>query len=169
MNRSYCFMRTGMGVCLLCRIMVGCSSVTLSNIAKKPLPASPSALTELTLALPPEGGPQRPVNSSGPSALKGSPLPIIIIEEDPTAFRATAEQDARVKEHLGDRFAFIRHEVVPADHCLGTSGKKGAYPEDLGERSSTEVKAHRLTYYSYSHNSATQVCLQENHMASVQP
>ncbi len=39
---------------------LGCSSVELTKIPKKPLPAHPPQLTELFLELPAKGGPRRP-------------------------------------------------------------------------------------------------------------
>ncbi len=155
------FFRSGLGGSLLYGMLVGCSGVTLSDIPKKPLPSSPPALAEITLDLPPEGGPRRPVASSGPSSLQGNIPTILIAEEDPTPLRTTAEQDLRVKEHLGDRFGFIGHEDVSAGSCLHLEGKEGT-------RTSGENRAHRLTYYSYSHNSAVYVCLQENQVNAVQ-
>ena len=168
MNQSFFSIRTGIGIGLLCGMVVSCSSVKLSNIPKKPLPSSPPALTELTLALPPEGGPRRPVNSSGPSTLRGAIPSLIIVEKDPTSLRTTAEQDSRVREHLGERFGFIETEEVYADQCLGTGGEEGSNPAHLTERLATQDIAHRLTYYSYSYNSAIHVCLQGNQVTSVQ-
>ena len=168
MNQSFFLIRTGMGIGLLCSLVAGCSSVTLSNVPKKPLPSSLPALSELTLALPPEGGPRRPVNSSGPSAFQGGVPTIIITEEDPRPLRVTAEQDSRVREHLGDRFGFIRSEEVSADHCVGTNGEEDSHSAHLTKRPSTQDTVHQLTYYSYSHNSAINVCLQGKEVTSVQ-
>jgi len=164
---SFLFIRTCIEIGFLCGILVGCSGVTLSNIPKKPLPSSPPALSELTLALPPEGGPRRPVDSSGPSAFQANAPTIIIVEEDPTPLQTVAEQDARVREHLGDRFGFIGHEDVPTDHCL-IHGEENPPSPSLSDGHSTDDKTHRLTYYSYSHNSAIHVCLQGNHVTNVQ-
>lgn len=57
---------------------LGCSSVELTKIPKKPLPAQRPQLTELPLELPPEGGPRRPVDAKSSMTLF-SPGPEIII------------------------------------------------------------------------------------------
>ena len=68
---------------------LGGSSVELTKIPKKPLPAQPPQLTELPLELPPEGGPRRPVDAM-PSTTLSSPGPeIIIVELDQPALLTT--------------------------------------------------------------------------------
>lgn len=99
---------------------LGCSSVELTKIPKKPLPAHPPQLTELSLELPAEGGPRRPVATMSPTTLSGPGPEIIIIDSDQPGLRATAEHDPAVKTQLGDRFAFINTEEVPASQCLVT-------------------------------------------------
>ena len=167
MNRNHIVTPLALGI--LIGLIWGCSSVELSKIPQKPLPSSPPRLTELPLELPPEGGPRRPVDPSGPSAL-GANLPqITLTETDQSAFRTTAEQDQGVRNQLGERFGFINMEEVYPDQC-GTSGEKeGVNPLHLTERPSTQDRVHRLTYYSYSHNVAVNVCLKGNQVTLVQP
>jgi hypothetical protein len=90
------------------------------------------------------------------------------VEEDPTTLRTTAEQDSRVREHLGQRFAFIEIEEVYSYQCVSTGGEEGANHGHLTEPPTAKDMAHRLTYYSYSYNSAIHVCLQGNQVTSVQ-
>lgn len=154
---------------VLLGITVGCSTVKLSDIPKKPLPSAPPILTELRLELPPEGGPRRPVDMSGVSAIPNEAPQIHIVEEDRTALRALAEQDPRVNTQLGERFAYIETEEVHPHQCQVTV-EENSSPNSahLEERPLNQVMALRMTYYSYSHNSAVYVCLQENHLSSVQ-
>src|SRR5680860_1308953 len=93
---------------------LGCSSVELTKIPKKPLPAHPPQLTELSLELPAKGGPRRPVDTMSPTTLSGPGPEIIIIDTDQPGLRATAEHDPAVKTQLGDRFVFIHTEEVPS-------------------------------------------------------
>lgn len=149
-------------------MVLGCSSVKLSDVPQKPLPPSPPALNELPLELPPEGGPRRPIDVPAPSALRGDVPHIVLIEEDRSALRALAEQDSRVQEVLGKRFGYIETEEVSKDHCRLSDEEKGTNSAHITERSSTQHLAHRLTYYSYSHNSTVYVCLKDNQIISVQ-
>lgn len=149
---------------------LGCSSVELTKIPKKPLPAQPPQLTELSLELPPEGGPRRPVDTMSPTTLSGPGPEIIIVEHDQPALRAKAEQDPAVKTQLGDRFAFIDTEEVPAHRCLVTVQSDDPATSRATERSAaSETSAYRLTYYSYTHNVAVHVCLNEQQILSIQP
>jgi hypothetical protein len=149
-------------------MVVGCSSVKLSNVPKKPLPSSPPALTELPLVLPPEGGPRRPVGSSSSSALKGEIPDIVIVEKDHSALRTRAEQDSKVKTELGERYGFIAAEEVYADQCLITILDEDSGPGHLANRHSNQERMDRLTYYSYTHNVAVHVCINNNTVTSVQ-
>lgn len=148
---------------------LSCSSIELTKIPKKPLPFHPPPLVELPLALPPEGGPRRPVDTMSPTTLSGPGPEIIIVETDQPALRATAEQDPAVKTQLGDRFAFINTEEVPADQCLVTVQADDQATSRATERpAASEALAYRLTYYSYTNNVAVHVCMENNRMSSVQ-
>ena len=149
-------------------MVVGCAGVKLSDVPQKPLPSTPPTLNELPLELPPEGGPRRPVEMPSPTALRGDVPHIVLIEEDRSALRALAEQDSRVHEVLGERFGYIETEEVSKDHCRMTDEEKGTNSAHITERPSNQHLAHRLTYYSYSHNSAVYVCLEDNQIISVQ-
>ncbi|MGP0591823.1 hypothetical protein ACTRXD_04680 [Nitrospira sp. T9] len=147
---------------------LGCSSVELTKIPKKPLPFHPSPLIELPLELPPEGGPRRPVEAMSPTTLSGPGPEIIIVESDQPALRATAEQDPDVKTQLGDRFAYINTEEVPANQCLVTLQEDDtANPRTTERASAADASAYRLTYYSYTHNVAVHVCMENDRMSSV--
>ncbi|HBP88254.1 MAG: hypothetical protein KC592_08295 [Nitrospira sp.] len=149
---------------------LGCSSVELTKVPKKPLPAHPPQLSELALELPPEGGPRRPVDPMAMATLSGPGPEITIVESDQPVLRTTAEQDPAVKNQLGDRFAFIHTEEVPADRCLVTvqAGDPATTPRATERVSTSDASAHRLTYYSYTHNVAVHVCLRDHQVASVQ-
>jgi hypothetical protein len=135
--------------------LLGCSSVELTKVPKKPLPAQHPQLAELPLELPPERGPRRPVDAISPTTLSGLGPEIIIVEIDQSPLRTTAEQDAAVKQQLGDRFAFIGTEEVPADQCLVTVPSDDPPPPRATERSdSPETSVYRLIYYSYTNNVA---------------
>ncbi|MGD9852268.1 MAG: hypothetical protein AB7T38_13485 [Nitrospirales bacterium] len=149
-------------------MFLGCTSVELSKIPKKPLPASPPMLTELTLELPPEGGARQPVDSSLSPALQGNIPNIVIVEKDSSALRTAAEQDPTVKTELGERYGFIAMEEVAANQCRITVQEEGSAPRNASNHPSKQDKVHRLTYYSYTHNSAIHVCLKENNVVSVQ-
>lgn len=149
-------------------LFLGCSSVELSKIPKKPLPASPPTLTELTLELPPEGGARQPVDTSPSPALQGNIPDIVIVEKDSSPLRAAAEQDSTVKTELGKRYGFITVEEVPADRCRITVQEEGSGPRPLTNRPSNQPQIDRLTYYSYTHNSAVHVCLTNKTVTSVQ-
>ena len=148
---------------------LGCSSVELTKIPKKTLPFHPPPLIELPLELPPEGGPRRPVDAMSPTTLSGPGPEIIIVESDQPALRATAERDPDVKTQLGDRFAYIDTEEVPADQCLVTlQADNTANTRSTERRSASDASAYRLTYYSYTHNVAVHVCMENERMSSVQ-
>ena len=148
---------------------LGCSSVELTKIPKKPLPFHPPPLIELPLELPPEGGPRRPVDAMSPTTLSGPGPEIIIVESDQPALRATAERDPDVKTQLGERFAYIDTEEVPADQCLVTlQGDDTANSRTTERVSASDASAYRLTYYSYTHNVAVHVCMENDRMSSVQ-
>ncbi|MDR4494550.1 MAG: hypothetical protein R3B74_09015 [Nitrospirales bacterium] len=138
-------------------MLFGCSSVELSKIPKKPLPASPPLLTELPLELPPEGGERRPVGSSAFSVLQGNAPNIVIVEKDSSALRAIAEHDSKVKTALGERYGFIDMEEVDADQCRITILDEDSGPQRLSKRPANQAMVHRLTYYTYTHNSAVHV------------
>jgi hypothetical protein len=90
-----------------------------------------------------------------PTTLSGPGPEIIIAETDQPALRATAKQDADVKKQLGERFAFIDTEEVPADRCLVTMPSEDpAIPRATERSPASEASAYRLTYYSYTHNVA---------------
>ncbi|MDH5699262.1 MAG: hypothetical protein OEZ41_04785, partial [Nitrospirota bacterium] len=163
---SHILVKTGW---VLGSFFLGCSSVELTKIPKKPLPAQPPQLTELLLELPPEGGPRRPVDGMSSTTLSSQGPEIIIVERDQPALRATAEQDPAVKTQLGDRFTFITTEEVPADRCLVTVQVDDTANSRATERvSASDASAYRLTYYSYTHNVAVHVCMENNRMSSVQ-
>ncbi|MCW5783936.1 MAG: hypothetical protein KIT39_11555 [Nitrospirales bacterium] len=148
---------------------LGCSSVELTKIPQKPLPFHPPPLIELPLELPPEGGPRRPVDAMSPTTLSGPGPEIIIVESNQPALRAIAERDPAVKTELGERFTFINSEEVPADQCPVTLQQDAAGNSRTTERgSASDVSAYRLTYYSYTHNVAVHVCMENDRMSSVQ-
>lgn len=149
-------------------LFLGCSSVELSKIPKKPLPASPPTLTELTLELPPEGGARQPVDTSPSTALQANAPNIVIVEKDSSLLRTAAEQDSTVQTALGKRYGFIAMEEVPADQCRITVQVEGSGPRPLTNRPANQPQIDRLTYYSYTHNSAVYVCLTNNTVTSVQ-
>ncbi|MGE0473235.1 MAG: hypothetical protein AB7P17_06345 [Nitrospirales bacterium] len=149
-------------------MLFGCSSVELSKIPKKPLPASPPVLTELPLELPPEGGERRPVGSSAFSVLQGNAPNIVIVEKDSSALRAIAEHDSKVKTALGERYGFIDMEEVDADQCRITILDEDSGPQRLSKRPANQAMVHRLTYYTYTHNSAIHVCIKDNNVTLVQ-
>ncbi|MEO8327884.1 MAG: hypothetical protein ABI618_18690 [Nitrospirota bacterium] len=149
---------------------LGCSSVELTKIPKKPLSAHPPQLTELSLELPAKGGPRRPVDTMAPTTLSGPGPEIIIIDTDQPGLRATAEHDPAVKTQLGDRFVFIHTEEVPATQCLVTVEASDAATSRATERpAASEALAYRLTYYSYTNNVAVHVCLNDQQITSIQP
>ncbi len=80
---------------VLVSVLLGCSSVELTKVPKKPLPAQPPPLAELPLDLPPDGGPRRPVDTLSTTTLSGPGPEIIIVEKDALALRTIAEQDPR--------------------------------------------------------------------------
>lgn len=149
-------------------MFTGCSSVGVSKIPKKPLPASPPALTELTLELPPEGGARQPVASSPAPTLQGNIPNIIIVEKDSSSLRTAAEQDSTVKTELGERYGFITMDEVFAEQCRITVQEEGSGPRHVSNRPSNQEKINRLTYFSYTHNSAVHVCLTNHTVTSVQ-
>lgn len=154
---------------VLSSFFLGCSSVELTKIPKKPLPFHPPPLVELSLELPPEGGPRRPVHDISPTTLSVPGLEIIIVDSNQPALRATAEQDPAVKTQLGDRFAFIHTEEVPADRCVVTVQVDDTANARATERgAASDATAYRLTYYSYTNNVAVHVCMENSHMSSVQ-
>ena len=157
----------GMGMGFLCMGFFGCSGVELSKVPKKPLPPSPPSLTELRIELPPEGGPRRPADLSPSSTLINEVPSIVIIEKDPTALRTAAEQDASVKPHLGEGFGYIDTEEVYADQCKVPIPEEGSLPPRPTHRPRSQEVVHRLTYYSYTHNTAVYVCLKGNQVTSV--
>ena len=136
--------------------------VELSKIPKKPLPTSPPQLTELALELPPEGGPRRPIDSSAPLTLQGNLPNIVIVEKDESALRTTAEQHPEVKIQLGERYGFIDSEELAADQCQIVVGSEESNALRLSDRPTNQVLVHRLTYYSYTNNSAVHVCINGN-------
>lgn len=148
-------------------LFLGCTSVELTKVPKKPLPATPPQLTELSLELPPGRGPRRPVDAVSATTLSGPGPDITIVEMDQPALRTTAEQDATVKKQLGDRFAYIDSEEVPVDRCL--ISKPSEDRASTEQPSPSETSAYRLTYYSYTHNVAVHVCLTDQQVSSVQP
>jgi hypothetical protein len=101
-------------------LFLGCSSVELTKIPKKSLPFHPPPLILLSLELPQEGGPRRPVDTASPTTLSGAGPEITIIDANHPGIRATAEEDPAVKSHLGERFGFINIQEIPADRCLVT-------------------------------------------------
>jgi len=146
-----------------------CSSVELTKVPKKPLPSQTPQLTELPLELSSKKGPRRPFDATTPSTLSGPGPEIIIVEIDQSALRTTAEEDAAVKQQLGDRFAFIGMEEVPADQCLVTMPSDDPpAPRATVRAISPETPLYRLTYYSYTHNLAVHVCLKDRQVFSVQ-
>ncbi|MDR4460209.1 MAG: hypothetical protein MRJ67_06780 [Nitrospirales bacterium] len=155
---------------VLSSFIFGCSNVELTKIPKKPLPFHPPPLVELPLELPPEGGPRRPVATISSSTAVSGPGPeIIIVDSNQPALRATAEQDPAVKTQLGDRFAFIHTEEVPADRCLVTVQADNSTNSRATEReSASDVPTYRLTYYSYTNNVAVHVCMENTRISSVQ-
>ncbi len=149
--------------------LLGCSSVELTKVPKKPLPAQHPQLSELPLELPPERGPRRPVDVISPTTLSGPGPEIIIVEIDQAPLRTTAEQDAAVKQQLGDRFAFIGTEEVPADQCLVTvPSDNPPAPRAMARSAAPGASRYRLTYYSYTQNVAVHVCLKDHRVFSVQ-
>ena len=154
---------------ILGSLLPGCSSVELTKVPKKPLPSQTPQLTELPLELSSKKGPRRPFDATTPSTLSGPGPEIIIVEIDHSALRTTAEQDAAVKQQLGDRFAFIGTEEVPADQCLVTvPSDDPPAPRATVRAISPETPLYRLTYYSYTHNVAVHVCLKDRQVFSVQ-
>ena len=122
------------------------------------------------MELPAEGGPQRPVDTMSPTTLSGPGPKIIIIDSDQPSLRATAEHDPAVKTQLGDRFAFINTEEVPASQCLVTVEARDPATSRATERpAASEASAYRLTYYSYTNNVAVHVCLNDQQISSIQP
>ncbi len=166
-KRTLCFLLVTNWV--LISVLWGCSSVELTKIPKKPLPFHPPPLVELPLELPPEGGPRRPVDATSPTTLSGPGPEIMIVDSNRPALRATAEHDPAVKTQLGDRFTFINTEEVPPDQCLVTVQVDNTANSRATERvSASDALAYRLTYYSYTHNVAVHVCMENNRMSSVQ-
>lgn len=154
---------------VLVSVLLGCSTVELTKVPKKSLPAQPPQLAELPLDLSSEGGPRRPVDALSPKTLTGPGPEIIIVEMDRPALRATAEQDAGVKKQLGERFAFINTEEVSADQCLVPVPTDDPPPPRATARSaSPDTSVYRLTYYSYTSNVALHVCMDNNQVSSVQ-
>lgn len=144
----------------------GCSTVEVSKIPKKPLPASPPLLSELSLELPSEGGPRRPIDPLAPLAIQGNLPTIILVEKDESALRSTAEEHSEVKTQLGERYGFINSQEMPANRCLiETPSEEG---EDLSPSTplANAEMAYRLTYYSYTHNSAVHVCINGNQVTA---
>ncbi len=73
-----------------------------------------------------------------------------------------------MKNQLGNRFAFILAEEVPADQCLMTVQADDTAHSRATERgSASDATAYRLTYYSYTNNVAVHVCKENNQMNSV--
>lgn len=149
-------------------LFLGCSSVELSNIPKKPLPASPPTLTELTLELPPEGGARQPVDSSPAPALQGNIPGIVIMEKDSQPLQTAAEQDSTVQTALGKRYQFISMDEVPASQCRISVEEDESGSRPSGNRPADQTRIDRLTYYSYTHNTAVHVCLTNQTVTSVQ-
>ncbi|MDT3778412.1 hypothetical protein PJI16_12660 [Nitrospira sp. MA-1] len=148
---------------------LGCSSVELTKVPKKPLPFHPPPLVELPLELPPEGGPRRPVDAMSPTTLSAPGPEIIIVDSNQSGLRATAERDPDVKTQLGERFAYINTEKVPADQCLVIlQGDDSSNSRTTERASNSDASAYRLTYYSYTHNVAVHVCMENDRMSSVQ-
>lgn len=143
-------------------MFLGCSSVELSKVPKKPLPSSPPLLIELPLELPSEGGPRRPVDSSAPMALQANLPSIIIVEKDISGLRTMAEQNSDVKAQLGERYGFVDSEDIIFQKCHIAVDSEKSKAMRLSNRSSNQVMGHRLTYYSYTHNSAVHVCINGN-------
>ncbi|GJL69490.1 MAG: hypothetical protein NPIRA06_21250 [Nitrospirales bacterium] len=149
---------------------LGCSSVELTKVPKKPLPFHPPPLVELPLELPPEGGPRRPVDTMSPTPLSSPGPEITIVDSNQPGLRATAERDPDVKTQLGDRFAFINTEEVPASRCLVTLKARDPATSRTTERpAASEALEYRLTYYSYTNNVAVHVCLNDQQISSIQP
>ena len=151
---------------MLSGMFLGCSSVELSKIPKKPLPASPPLLTELSLEIPAEGGPRRPVGSSAPLALQGTLPHIVIVEKDKSALLATTEQHAEVQTQLGERYGFIDSEEIPADQCQIAVDSEGTTSPPASDRPSNQGLIQRLTYYSYTHNTAVHICINGNQVTA---
>ncbi len=165
-SRSFLLKLTGAS---LLTASLGCSSVTLSKVEKKPLPPSPPTLHEMALILPPQGGPRQPAGSTTSPMALGLNTGLIPLETDASALRSIAEGHSGVQQALGERFAFIDSKMVPNDHCLITIPQNSESPPSRSTAvSSTDRQTTRLTYYSYSRNIAVHVCLKNQAVTSVQ-
>ena len=148
---------------------LGCSSVELTKVPKKPLPFHPPPLLELPLELPQDRGPRRPVDAISTTTLSGPGPEIVIVELDHPALRELAEQDTGVQTQLGERFAFINTEEVPADQCLvPVPTDNPPPPHATGRSAAPETSVYRLTYYSYTNNVTVHVCMDNTRVSSVQ-
>ena len=153
-------------VLLMAGIFVGCSTGKQSNVPKKPLPSTPPILQELSLELPPEGGPRRPIDPSATLVPQGNLPNIVIIEDDVSALRSRAEEHPEVKTQLGKRYGFIGSQEIPANQCHMVAPSSHSDAPHPSDPSPSTTLANRLTYYSYTHNSPIYVCMNGNQVTA---
>lgn len=145
-------MRLPAAVFVVCSVALGLLSGCRTNdAAKSDLPARAPTPPELAFTGPEQGYPPQPRDITNVREVPYREL-TLLSEERSMQLRRLAEQDERVRQSLGERFAFIAAD--PMD-------------PPKGEADAQAAEAVRLTFYSYSLNVAIEVLLRGERIAAV--
>jgi hypothetical protein len=114
---------------------------------KKPLPKKPSKVAKLEFTGPKEGWPPRPKGYTNVKKVPWKEIPGSLTDALEAQIRQAALQDKRVRDLLGERFAYISTaEIEPAKN-------RPCKP--------TDPLPTRVTFFSYTKNVAVEVYMNE--------
>lgn len=114
--------------------------------AKQEIPSKPPAAPALEYTGPDQGWPPRVKGASDVRLVPWEEIPGSVTEALEGELRQTALQDPRVRQELGERFAYLS-----ADEIEGEAKEQ--------KRDPARPLAVRLTFFSHSHNTAVQVTM----------
>lgn len=112
------------------------------------LPAEAPKTPTLEFTGPEQGWPPRPKNITNLKEVPWQPIPSSMSDSLEAALRQTAAQDARVRDLLSTRYAYIGADEVERD--------KEAAVDTAGARS------YRVTFFSYTRNAAVEATVQSS-------
>ena len=147
-------------------VITGCATPRAeSNVVKSQLPSELPKVHRLNFEPSPSGFPLRPSRETA-AILIPPKITIVDVKETDTEARAktAAEQNPRLREELGERFAFFETESFQEATGVCPSMESEA---DQDASSSGRPPITRLTYFSYSRNTTIMVCMQGEKLVSV--
>jgi hypothetical protein len=129
---------------LLC-LCLGAPAEAQSRPKRRPLPAKQPTPPTLAFTSPSEGFPPEVKGATNVRVMEWTFRQGALTDEAEAKAREIAVRDARVRQLLGERFAYISADEIDPE------GKRPRRPE--------ETLSLRLTFFSYSENAAVRVIL----------